>query len=110
MRAEEMLPDESNRAAFGGVSVRKGSVGAFIHNARAWCNEATSTADRVLVERDMAELLPALQALGLFDIMAVRDPKLAAWIVERATEGHAPLDAGGYGATGNTTALAVAAP
>lgn len=77
MRAEDLLPDHLDQGQFNGVTVRKGTVGAFLANARTWCNPATQGEQRLLAEQDMLEALPALQALGLFEVLQVRDAELA---------------------------------
>ena len=76
MRAEDVLPDQQNQGQFNGVTVRKGTVGAFLANARRWLDEASSDAERRSAERDIVDALPALHALGLFDILQVRDAAL----------------------------------
>ena len=76
MRAEDVLPDEQNEGQFNGISVRKGTVGAFLCNARRWLDESSSIAERTMAERDIVDALPALHALGLFDILQVRDTRL----------------------------------
>lgn len=76
MRAEDLLPDEQNHGQFNGVSIRKGTVGAFLLNARAWLDPASSDDQQAEAERDIVEALPALHALGLFDLLQVRDAKL----------------------------------
>lgn len=76
MRAEELLPDEQNQGQFQGVTVRKGTVGAFLINARTWLDTGNSSAQRTEAERDIIEALPALHALGLFELLQVRDAKL----------------------------------
>ncbi|SDA86589.1 MULTISPECIES: hypothetical protein [unclassified Janthinobacterium] len=80
MRAEDVLPDQQNQGQFNGVTVRKGTVGAFLANARQWLDEASSDAERRSAERDIVDALPALHALGLFDILQVRDAKLRALV------------------------------
>ena len=80
MRAQDMLPDAQNQVERDGVIVRKGSVGAFLVNAKAWCDPAADTAARQTAERDLIELLPALRALGLFDVLAVKDEGLRALV------------------------------
>lgn len=76
MRAEDILPDHQDHAEIHGVTVRKGTVGAFLANARVWCDPSTDPAQRRHAERDMFDALPALTALGLFDVLSVRDPGL----------------------------------
>ncbi|MCC7703300.1 hypothetical protein IGS59_13700 [Janthinobacterium sp. GW460P] len=85
MRAEDVLPDQQNQGQFNGVTVRKGTVGAFLANARLWLDEASSVDDKAIAERDIADALPALHALGLFDIVQVRDLALRK-LVSAATE------------------------
>jgi hypothetical protein len=76
MRAEDLLPDEQNQGQFNGLTVRKGTVGAFLINARAWLDPASSDDQQAEAERDIVETLPALHALGVFDLLQVRDARL----------------------------------
>ena len=76
MRAEDDLPDQQNQGQFNGVTVRKGTVGAFLANARRWLDDTSSIADKAIAERDIVDALPALHALGLFDMVQVRDAAL----------------------------------
>jgi hypothetical protein len=85
MRAEDVLPDQQNQGQFYGVTVRKGTVGAFLANARLWLDDASSVEDKAIAERDIVDALPALHALGLFDIVQVRDTALRE-LVSVATE------------------------
>jgi hypothetical protein len=71
MRAEDLLPDHINQAQFNGVTVRKGSVGAFLVNARVLSDPAASVESRAAAERDILAALPALRAIGLFDVLQV---------------------------------------
>ena len=76
MRAEELLPDDVNQGEINGVTVRKGSVGAFLANARTLTDPAAEA--RAIAEHDLAALLPALRALGLFEVLQIRDERLRA--------------------------------
>jgi hypothetical protein len=80
MRAKDLLADDESQRDFGGQLVRKGSVGAFLANARTLTDPAASVEARAIAERDMIELLPALGALGLFDVLEIRDEKLRAFV------------------------------
>lgn len=80
MRAEDVLPDDINSGEFKGLTIRKGTVAAFLANARTWLDanaapDATATAGERIVEA-----LPALDALGLFDILHIADPRLRALV------------------------------
>ncbi|KPA87842.1 hypothetical protein PF66_05800 [Pseudomonas asplenii] len=79
MKASDILPDDVNSTYFAGLNVRKGTVAAFLHNARTW-SESTSEEERAKAERDIIESLPALRALGLFDVLAIKDARLCALV------------------------------
>ena len=51
MKAEDILPDRQDRIRLGGVEIRKGSVGAFIANARLLLEEELPTAQRLQAQR-----------------------------------------------------------
>jgi hypothetical protein len=76
MRAQDLLPDDTNQLEMKGVNVRKGTIGAFLANARMLGDQNVSAAARAAAERDIIEALPALRAIGLFDVLQIRDPKL----------------------------------
>ena len=76
MKAKDILPDGQNELERNGVVIRKGSVGAFLANARIWCDATAASAQRATAERDIIEVLPALRELGLFEILSIRDPAL----------------------------------
>lgn len=80
MKAQDVLPDDQNVGSFQGVAVRKGTVGAFLANARVWTDPAATPQAREDAQRDMRDALPALRALGLFDVLQVRDPVLRQWL------------------------------
>ncbi|RQR46931.1 MULTISPECIES: hypothetical protein [unclassified Burkholderia] len=83
MRAEQMLPDHADRIKAGGTTIRKGTVGAFLVNARVLTDPDAAPAERARAEADALDALPALRALGLFDVLEVRDPALRAWLDAR---------------------------
>lgn len=83
MQASDILPDDRNQIEIGGVAVRKGTVGAFLANARTACDAHASRPAREQARRDILRALPALRALGLFEVVQVRDPALREWL-ERA--------------------------
>ncbi|MCU9954534.1 MULTISPECIES: hypothetical protein [Burkholderia] len=83
MRAEQMLPDHADRIDAGGTTIRKGTIGAFLVNARVLTDPDATPADRARAETDTIDALPALRAIGLFDVMEVRDPALRAWLDAR---------------------------
>ncbi|MBN3821810.1 hypothetical protein G3N57_37240 [Paraburkholderia sp. Se-20369] len=80
MRADEMLPDHLNQLDLNGTTIRKGSVGAFLANARVLTDPRADEAQRARAMADAADVLPALRALGLFDVFEIRDAALRAWV------------------------------
>jgi len=85
MRAEDLLPDHQNKFQFSdGAVIRKGTVGAFLVNARIWCDPAAEPAQRAGAERDLIDSLPALRALGLFEVLSIRDDALRDFVERRA--------------------------
>jgi hypothetical protein len=76
MQAKDFLPDHINEGEWNGVAIRKGTVGAFIVNAKVWTDRQADPAQREIAERDILAALPALRAAGLFDVLAVRDAEL----------------------------------
>ncbi|GAB3260199.1 hypothetical protein [Chitinimonas naiadis] len=77
MKAEQLLPDTVNEVQMAGMTVRKGSVGAFLANTRILAEPGATPRQREEAAADMDALVPALAALGLFEVFAVRDPELA---------------------------------
>ncbi len=92
MRAQDVLPDHVNEVEVGGVTVRKGSVGAFLANARVLEDPDTAGDARAAALRDIETLVPALRALGLFDVLEVRNPQLRA-LVAQSVPGSAAVGA-----------------
>ena len=76
MRAEDVLADDTNEATFDGVTVRKGTVGAFLANVRVWSDSTASKDDQLLAEREIIQSLPALKAIGLLDVFERKDFRL----------------------------------
>lgn len=80
MKPEQVLPDDQDKLTIADVTVRKGTVGAFLHNARLLMKSDLSEKARRQAEKDTQELLPALDALGFFEVLGIRDEILSACI------------------------------
>ncbi len=76
MQPHDILPDHQNDVQVNGLTVRKGSVGAFLASVCDWQDPASDAATRAAAEADLRSLLPGLHALGLFQVLAARDPAL----------------------------------
>ena len=83
MRAQDILPDHVNSGEFNGVTVRKGTVGAFLANARALRAEGTTEQQRAEARADIIEAVPAMAALGIFDVFEISDPALRELVAQR---------------------------
>jgi hypothetical protein len=83
MRADQILPDDINHGQFNGVTIRKGTVAAFLANARTWADARASADERAQAQAQIVEDLPALRALGLFDQLEIRDERLRAFLASR---------------------------
>ena len=83
MRADQILPDDVNHGQFQGVTIRKGTVAAFLANARTCACARASADERAQAQARIVEDLPALRALGLFDQLEIRDENLRAFVAAR---------------------------
>ncbi|MBO9708765.1 MAG: hypothetical protein J7521_11175 [Caulobacter sp.] len=80
MRTYDVLAEDSDQIEFGGVRVRRNSLAAFLANA-AFLGRPGLPADvQDIVLREIFEALPALRAIGLFDVFEIRDPRLRAFV------------------------------
>lgn len=91
MKAQDLIPDGQDFALINGHTVRKGSIGAFLANARI-LEDASASAEAVQAARqDLHALVPTLDALGLFDVFELRSPALRAEVARhRAALSPAP--------------------
>lgn len=78
MKPHDILPDDTNSVVLDGVTVRKGTVGAFIVNARVLADEGSDAAARAAALEDALALVPAMERLGVFDVFRISDESLAA--------------------------------
>ena len=84
MRADQVLPDDVNHGQFNGLTIRKGTVAAFLANARTWTRADVGADERAQAQAQIAEDVPALRALGLFEVLEIRDERLRGLIDEIA--------------------------
>lgn len=76
MKAEDILPDHINTTTIDGLTIRKGTVAAFVVNAKTYLNSGNSPDERVQAKAAALEAIPALQALGIFDVFTIADSGL----------------------------------
>ncbi len=80
MRADQILPDDIDHGQFQGVTIRKGTVAAFLVNARTWADARANADERAAARAQITQDLPALRALGLFEVLEIRDERLRALV------------------------------
>lgn len=82
MKPEDILTDDVNVREFGSETVRKGSVGAFLANARIIEENPVGSAKYNQAVSDLIALIPKLKALGLFDFFDLKPGKVRQLIEE----------------------------
>lgn len=91
MKAQDIIPDGQDFTVIDGHTVRKGSVGAFLANARVLEDADAPAEARRIARDDLLSLVPTLDALGLFDVFELRSPALRDEVARhRATLSPAP--------------------
>jgi hypothetical protein len=71
----------------GGMLAESDALTDFVVNAQLMLDPATPEAVRLQAEPRLLSLLPTLQALGVFDLFAIRDPALAALVRDELQAG-----------------------
>jgi hypothetical protein len=72
MRPEDMLEDQQDARIINGVQIRKGTLGAFIANARRLDGYSVDSAERGEVLDQLRAFAPAVRALGLLEVFEPR--------------------------------------
>ncbi|MGB2721379.1 MAG: hypothetical protein WBG53_25395 [Rhodococcus sp. (in: high G+C Gram-positive bacteria)] len=77
IRPEDVLPDGAERASFDGLEIRKGTVAAFVANARALDDAEQGTETHRELLAALGNLAPQLAAIGLLEVFEPRNPQIA---------------------------------
>jgi len=77
VRPEDVLPDGAERASFDGLEIRKGTVAAFVANARALDDAEPGTEAHRELLATLEDLAPQPAAIGLFEVFELRNPDIA---------------------------------
>ncbi len=72
MKAVDILAEQEGHTERNGIIIRKGSVAAFLANAELLQNTDLSAQQKAQIIADIQELMPALIAIKLFDVLAIR--------------------------------------
>ena len=78
IRPEDVLADGVDVTTVDGLDVRKGTVAAFVANAKKLALLEPDDASREPLERQLRALAPALRAVGLLDVFAPRSAAITA--------------------------------
>ena len=81
---EDVLADGVDHATVGGIAVRKGTVAAFLANATALAATPDGSPEFEEIAAEIRAARPALDAIGLFEVLAVRDPRVADVLADTA--------------------------
>lgn len=83
MKPSSILPDNINNVEINGQSLRKGSVAAFLANVSIIENDPDTTGQAYTeAVKDMLELVPALELLGVFNHLALRSENIKTMILQ----------------------------
>jgi len=77
VRPEHLMPDDQNFAQVNGVTVRKGTMGAFLANLRILGNMPSDSPDREAIIEQLRQGIPTVRENGLFELFTFRSPELA---------------------------------
>jgi hypothetical protein len=77
VRAEDLLPDDKNYAVMNGVTIRKGTLGAFFANLRILKDMPADSPDRDAIIAQLQEGLPTVRENRILELFAFRSPELA---------------------------------
>ena len=88
IRPEDVLADGVEATTFGGLDVRKGTVAAFVANAKKLALLGPDDVGRQPLERQLRDLAPALRAVGLLEVFAPRSADIAAILVQDDATGR----------------------
>jgi hypothetical protein len=80
MRAHDVLAEDEDQIEFGGVRVRRNSLAAFLANAAFLRRPGLPVDMQDVILHEIFEALPALRAIGLFDVFEIKDPRLRAFV------------------------------
>ncbi|HAF87257.1 MAG: hypothetical protein CMF38_02705 [Legionellaceae bacterium] len=78
MRPEDIISDTQNEIMLNGVTVRKGTVGAFLANIDTLENSSSSVQEKEIAQSILEELAPAIKATGLLKHMTFKNQQIAA--------------------------------
>ena len=88
IRPEDVLADGVEATTLHGLDVRKGTVAAFVANAKKLAQLGPDDFRREPLERQLRDLAPALRAVGLLDVFAPRSADITAILGQDEVRGR----------------------
>lgn len=76
VKPEDMLPDDVNEKTINGIVARKGTIAALIGNIKKLEDPSTPEEVKVNIIETIKELVPAANAIGLFDIATIKNTEV----------------------------------
>jgi hypothetical protein len=74
---EHLMPDDQNFAELNGLTIRKGTMGAFLANLRILSGMPSDAPGREAILEQLREGIPTMRENGLFELFTFRSPELA---------------------------------
>jgi hypothetical protein len=74
---EHLMPDDQNFAELNGITVRKGTMGAFLANLRILSGMSPDAPGRQAIIDQLRQGIPTMRENGLFELFTFRSPELA---------------------------------
>jgi len=71
------MPDDQNFAELNGITVRKGTMGAFLANLRILSGMSPDAPGRQAIIDQLRQGIPTMRENGLFELFTFRSPELA---------------------------------
>ncbi|WP_044642228.1 hypothetical protein [Risungbinella massiliensis] len=82
MKPQDLFPDGLEGLVMNGQYVRKGSVGSFIHNVMVMEKTNPDSSEYKEALTDIAEILPNLKHLNVFEVFTVKSESLKKILLE----------------------------
>jgi hypothetical protein len=82
IKPEDILADDKNTVNFGNITVRKATMGAALANVEVLESKNTTEAEKSDARKMLAELAPALVAIGILKHLSWKNPEVQKIIEE----------------------------
>lgn len=76
MQPEQMIPDEKNTVTLNGITVRKGSVAAFMANIEIIEREKSNSDIYQEALTDLLSLIPVIEGTGFFRLFTIKSARI----------------------------------